>query len=156
MPFCPECQAEYRDGFTRCYSCDVDLVDRLSDPFDTSDENVRRALEGKELVPVTRGYLDVVKETRELLAGSRIASLIVDSDEAPVHPGAPKQVLLVVGKDDIQAAAHVLGDTFQGMLDEEGLSGERNLNYQQCPACGHEVAEDREECPECGLFIGKA
>lgn len=24
--FCPECQAEYRQGFTRCADCDVDLV----------------------------------------------------------------------------------------------------------------------------------
>ena len=27
--FCPECKAEYRDGFFRCADCDVDLVDEL-------------------------------------------------------------------------------------------------------------------------------
>jgi hypothetical protein len=27
--FCPECQAEYRQGFTRCADCDVDLVYEL-------------------------------------------------------------------------------------------------------------------------------
>jgi hypothetical protein len=27
--FCPECQAEYRPGFTRCSDCDVDLVEKL-------------------------------------------------------------------------------------------------------------------------------
>ena len=31
MPWCPKCGAEYRDGFTRCASCDVPLVDRLTD-----------------------------------------------------------------------------------------------------------------------------
>lgn len=24
---CPECESEYRDGYTRCASCDVDLVE---------------------------------------------------------------------------------------------------------------------------------
>lgn len=27
--FCPVCKAEYREGFTRCSDCDVDLVDTL-------------------------------------------------------------------------------------------------------------------------------
>jgi len=70
------------------------------------------------------------------------------------HPGAPKRVLLVAGKDGVEAAARVLGESFRDMVDEEGLSTERDLNYEQCPACGHAVAEDRDEFSECGLFIG--
>jgi hypothetical protein len=30
--FCPVCHAEYRDGFTRCSDCDVDLVRQLAGP----------------------------------------------------------------------------------------------------------------------------
>lgn len=30
--FCPECRASYRDGFTHCPDCDVDLVDSLPAP----------------------------------------------------------------------------------------------------------------------------
>jgi hypothetical protein len=30
--FCPECKAEYRQGFTRCSDCDVDLVYALQEP----------------------------------------------------------------------------------------------------------------------------
>ena len=29
--FCPKCKAEYRDGFTQCADCDVELVRRLND-----------------------------------------------------------------------------------------------------------------------------
>jgi hypothetical protein len=29
--FCPDCQAEYRPGFTRCSDCDVALVERLEE-----------------------------------------------------------------------------------------------------------------------------
>ncbi len=28
--FCPVCRSEYREGFTRCVDCDVDLVDALA------------------------------------------------------------------------------------------------------------------------------
>ncbi len=27
--FCPQCKTEYREGFTRCADCDIDLVDSL-------------------------------------------------------------------------------------------------------------------------------
>ena len=27
--FCPQCQAEYQPGFTRCSDCDIELVDHL-------------------------------------------------------------------------------------------------------------------------------
>jgi hypothetical protein len=33
--FCPQCQAEYRQGFTRCSDCDVDLVHHLEPRLDT-------------------------------------------------------------------------------------------------------------------------
>lgn len=29
---CPECQAEYRDGFSRCADCDIDLVSAHENP----------------------------------------------------------------------------------------------------------------------------
>jgi len=28
--YCPECESEYREGFTRCSDCDVDLVEQLT------------------------------------------------------------------------------------------------------------------------------
>jgi hypothetical protein len=36
--FCPQCRSEYREGFTRCADCDVDLVPEL--PRDVQRENV--------------------------------------------------------------------------------------------------------------------
>lgn len=30
--FCPKCQAEYVPGVTRCFDCDVELVDKLPRP----------------------------------------------------------------------------------------------------------------------------
>ena len=39
---CPECKAEYREGFTRCADCDIELVEA------NSIENVRNVLEDCE------------------------------------------------------------------------------------------------------------
>ncbi len=36
--FCPQCQAEYRQGFTRCADCDVDLVHALPEVPDVLDQ----------------------------------------------------------------------------------------------------------------------
>ncbi|HUU00790.1 MAG TPA: hypothetical protein VM425_05045 [Myxococcota bacterium] len=156
MPFCPVCLCEFREGFTRCNNCGVDLVDHLEQEMELSEENIRAALEGKELVLVTRGELEVVKETRDLLSSRRIASIVVDDEEAKLPPGAPPRVMLAVSKDDVEAAARVLGDKFQQMVAEEGQELAGELKYDSCPACGTRIPENAEECPECGLFVGKA
>jgi hypothetical protein len=36
--FCPNCEAEYRDGFTRCSDCDVALVEHLGEIHSNSPE----------------------------------------------------------------------------------------------------------------------
>jgi hypothetical protein len=37
--FCPECQGEYREGFTECADCGVPLVDKLPAPEAASDQS---------------------------------------------------------------------------------------------------------------------
>lgn len=44
MPYCPKCKDEYREGFTRCAECDVELVDEL--PIEKEPEE-----EKPEIVP---------------------------------------------------------------------------------------------------------
>jgi putative signal transducing protein len=36
--FCPECQGEYREGFTECADCGVQLVDKLPEPEAARDQ----------------------------------------------------------------------------------------------------------------------
>jgi hypothetical protein len=38
--FCPECNAEYREDFTRCSDCDVALVESLDRSTDLEDRSV--------------------------------------------------------------------------------------------------------------------
>jgi hypothetical protein len=155
MPFCPECRAEYRPGFTRCASCDVDLVESLPEFAPLTEEEMRKALEGKELVAITSGYIDAVLEMRDQLAGMRILSLVEEAEKAPPQPGLPRRVKLMVAKDSLEAAAACMGETFRSMVAQEGLKPNAEITYERCPACNSPVPPDAEECPECGLVVGK-
>jgi hypothetical protein len=44
--FCPQCQAEYRQGFTRCADCDVDLVYVLPETLSVPEEELGEKLHG--------------------------------------------------------------------------------------------------------------
>lgn len=155
MPFCPVCQCEFREGFTRCNTCEADLVECLSEEALLSEEAIRKSLEGKELIVVTRGVLDAILETRDLLSSKRVPSLVVEDEEAKPQPGHPKRMALVVGKDSLEAAAKALGENFHLMVEREGLTLQGNSRYDVCPACGTSIPETAEECPECGLVIGR-
>jgi len=60
--FCPNCQSEYREGFTRCADCDVDLIAAL--PEAGADERPQIELvkiyEGGDpaTIPVLESLLD--------------------------------------------------------------------------------------------------
>ncbi len=57
--FCPECKAEYRDGFTTCSDCDVELVDALVEPEpEPADADSEEILAIENPVEIGR-FLDV-------------------------------------------------------------------------------------------------
>jgi len=155
MPFCPICNAEFRKDFKLCNTCNVQLVDDVDGGLELNEENVHKAFEGKELVPISRGTLDAVKETHNLLSDNRILSIILSDETAPKIGDTPTRMLLAVARDDLQASAQVLGQAFQHLVEEEGLSPAPQTDDESCPACGNKVPENADECPGCGLVIGK-
>src|SRR6266705_3821937 len=49
--FCPQCKAEYRQGFTRCADCDVELVHGLPG----AEEGASNDMRAGTLVPLWEG-----------------------------------------------------------------------------------------------------
>ena len=58
--FCPDCRGEYREGFTRCELCGVDLVEALSPVDETSEQDLVPAFQSTDglLVAATRSALE--------------------------------------------------------------------------------------------------
>ena len=57
--FCPDCDAEYREGFTECSECGVELVLERSDPAGHPDDKFISVFETTDitLLPVIKSVL---------------------------------------------------------------------------------------------------
>ena len=107
MPFCPNCQSEYRPGFTRCRDCDVDLVASLPQ----AEEGIKTAI---ELVDVAT-FLDLpqAQMVRELLEENGIATILLSDAGAGISTfGFP--CTLQVGSGDAERARALYEEYFAG------------------------------------------
>lgn len=103
--FCPNCKAEYREGFTRCADCEVDLVDKLpeekNDEFEIDpDINFVEILRSTDLIDIAfiKGMLDSAG-IHYFIKGDMMRNI------RPVDPA----VLMVV-EDEAEEAIKILND----------------------------------------------
>jgi len=104
--FCPQCQAEYREGFFRCSDCDIPLVDQLS-----TDRQAGSETDHGELV-VLRTFPTVVEAelAKSALDSVGIDSMVRSDNKGGQTPGLAfsQGVELLVRADDVGAANDVL------------------------------------------------
>lgn len=76
--FCPECGAEFRDGITRCFDCEVALVD--ASPAEEGDPDV-------ELVEVFRSAdAALVPVVKSVLEGAEIPYSLQGDEASALFP----------------------------------------------------------------------
>ena len=145
--FCPVCRDEYRPGFTRCATCDVELVPALGQAArPVAQASVPRPSRtpaapvsmieycGFESLEDARGARDVLRQ-----AGIRNEIVIRDG------PDSHEEFWLHVDRDRFAQAAALLG--FDEATHE---SHETDDSTFQCGECGAEVASEESFCPKCG------
>ena len=107
--FCPKCKAEYREAFSRCADCDIDLVPELSPEPEPSVEYVE--------------YIDFIKiktysswHEAELAKGflsvHGINAVVSGDDYGGIQPGLSFStgVKLLVKEEDAEKAKGILHD----------------------------------------------
>ncbi len=115
--FCPVCKSEYRDGFTKCSDCGVDLVHQLPDDSEANeplwagqDASVRSAICDK---------LDAAKILHE-----------DDSVESQFMPAFRQSICRIqIGKKDHEAALEAIRDIYvdqPNVRQSPGLVLDRN------------------------------
>lgn len=169
--FCPSCHSEYRPGFTRCASCDVDLVENLVvetiEPEEmgetlpvglVSSTELGRPVEidGKVYDLMRVFPLELANEAQQRLADAGFPVVIAPID-ADFPDQRPRFEVRVRAREH-EAAEAALKAAFQAQVDQEGTGGDATseTSVDTCPACGAHVPLDATECPDCGLFVGAA
>jgi len=108
--FCPQCRAEYREGFFRCSDCDIPLVDQLQADRSVADRRPGFETDHPELV-VLQTFSTVIEAD---LAKSALESVGIDSMVRSDNKGGEtlafsRGVELLVRADDVTAANDMLG-----------------------------------------------
>lgn len=145
--FCPVCRCEYRPGFSRCATCEVDLVPNL----DGAPSPARRPATMTAAAPRSEGrvqfcgfqVLDEAQQARGQLHERGIGSdiLIRQATDEDGDESDRDEYWLLVGPSDFRAAQGILGYD----LDEAG-SGDTVF----CSSCGEAVDPSDDACPHCG------
>lgn len=144
--FCPVCRDEYRRGFTRCATCDVDLVETLdAEPAADLPERPHKEARIADLPAVNFCgfvHLEDAREARARLKehGVRSEILIRDGED----DGQAEEYWLRVTPRDFPVTQKVLG------YDEVASSASEDAADAFCSACGEPVSEDAVSCPHCG------
>jgi len=142
--FCPVCRSEYRPGFSRCPSCEVDLVEEAHST-ETSARPARRAA-GPMVEYCGFLSLDEAREARGRLRTEKIVSEIVirDGEDADSTGSFKEEYWLRVPSSVYKATAAVLGYDF-----DAGSAGEQGKDLS-CSDCGKNVGAEEVFCPHCG------
>ncbi|MCD6311851.1 MAG: DUF2007 domain-containing protein [Elusimicrobia bacterium] len=151
--FCPNCGAEYREGFTRCTDCDIDLVETLSPGREPEEVKLCTVFITSSLVEANM--------VKCLLEGSGVKVFLYDANISRINPfytNAVGGIKLVVRDKQVALTKEVLreyrgkngADPFWGEGSALGSMRERLKPSEQAER-GEEVVVGGKKlrCPNC-------
>lgn len=148
--YCPVCRDEYRPGFTRCATCDVDLVESLTEEASGAASAPGVATEvavDEGMVPFC-GFLrlEEARAARDAVraSGRRAEILICEPPAAKLDAPIVEEFWLRVAPREFRAVQDLIGF-------EPAVTPAEDEESFQCSACGATVRSSDTKCPGCGL-----
>jgi hypothetical protein len=155
--YCPKCKDEFRDGFTRCAGCEVDLVENRP-----GDESGSSAADAPPVPSALRlldycGFmnLDEARGDRDQLREAGIGTDIVirEAPESPPDGAIVEEYWLRVDVQQHTRAMNLLSHDASVEAREPAGKAVGDVDGEEefdCGACGHSVGESETSCPKCG------
>jgi hypothetical protein len=128
--FCPNCKAEYRDGFTQCADCDVALVRRLNDA--TFPSNRPKLPDGPELL--WTGTDEGLAAQIESALDSAQISHHERARDSGMLPGLSQPVYAIFIHARDHQAAHAAVDDLVRRFEGDPHEGDAEPNDSDAPA----------------------
>jgi hypothetical protein len=145
---CPECGSEYREGFTHCNDCDVDLVEPQADA------------EPSELVSVYKsGNPALVPLVESLLRDAQIEFMTtgqsVQALQGAIGISFVVPVEFWVRPESAEQARELLADVdeSQPVKDAEHPMARPGSERMICPECDSEYREGFTHCNDCDVDL---
>lgn len=143
---CPQCKAEYYAHVEVCKSCEVPLVH----PEELNRKKNLPKAEG-DLVCIIEAPYDVIKDLSAGLERAGIECEVLNVGD-PASCSTPNTFGIFVHQSIFPEAVSALKETYYKIYPE--LKGtEERYREGLCPACGADVKDAWEMCPECGLNL---
>jgi hypothetical protein len=119
--FCPDCEAEYKEGFTSCPDCNVELVSELTPETRVHD------IEAGTSVPLQSFKSSAEAEmVNELLVNNGIRSFVEGGDFAVIPGSFSQEVVVMVDERDLSRAVEIYEAYFDA--DQPAPSNEDQID----------------------------
>jgi hypothetical protein len=143
MAFCPNCEAEYKEGMTVCPDCNWELVAEL-----TAENKVHDTSDG-EPVPLQSFKTSAEAEmVREMLEGNGIRSFVEGGDFAVIPSSFSQEIVVMVDERDLDRAVEIYEAYFDSETPEaetpESDTPEPETSNAESPAPATEGQTDSE------------
>jgi hypothetical protein len=115
MAFCPNCEAEYKEGITVCPDCNLELVAEL-----TPENKVHDTSEGEPVALQSFKTSAEAEMVRDLLDRNNVRSFVQGGDFAVIPSSFSQEVVVMVDERDLSRAVEI----YEAYFDSEATDAD--------------------------------